>query len=479
MKKLIVLLAAVGLFASCSKEEPIAPATQNSQGQEAPVQLTGQEAGEGQIRLSLEMEVDNFDQIAGGFEEGQKARAVIPQVNTAGANGQLIDLRAYVDEKSDRLMGMLYVYDTETGDYVAFNAPFRVYNDGKAIGYDGLVSGFTPGSESRKAFDRMVAKEMRSCYVTAVIGNDPGSLTFTNKGPHVIQSWDDKVQLPANFVMLKSQANPLAWSKTKGGKVHEISLPNNGRMKLSMIGYLMMLRVQNEFPQYVVRLNATHNATNLAPYRDANGKLNRVERPPFMASLDLSTTLSAARDPKLAFQPDRGGILVQQGSTETRHFRKKSRNVIDPNRLEEYSYMQFANIVNIPVARAQAGDLPAKGDVVVAMYFPQANDYGTIGIDMAGPYCYDRSVFSRTPDAGAPRYYGLKTTNAPRNLRKVRPSKQTGSTDAYSKSLENRVYYPVIRLQPQPFTSPESIALDVFAQYQNWTNNLAKWEAIP
>jgi lipoprotein len=479
VKKLIVLLAAVGLFASCSKEEPIAPATQNSQGQEAPIALTGEEAAEGQIRLSLEMEVDNFDQIAGGFEEGQKARAVIPQVNTGGADGRLIDLRAYVDEKSDRLTGMLFVYDTKTGDYVPFNAPFRVYKDGKAIGYDGLVSGFKPGSGYRKAFDRMVAKEMRDCYVTAVIGNDPGNLTFTNKGPHVIQSWDDKVQLPANFVMLKSQANPLAWRKTKGGKVHEISLQGNGRMKLSMIGYLMMLRVQNEFPQYVLRLNATSNTTNLAPYRDANGKFNRVERPPFMAYLDMSPTLSAARDPELAFQPGRGGILVKSGSVEKRHYNAKSRNVIDPNRLEEYDYLQFANIIHFPVSRAQAGALPAKGDVVVAMYFPQANDYGTIGIDIAGPYCYDRSVFSRTPDAGAPRYYGLKNTNALRNLRKVRPSRQIGSTDAYSKSLENRVYYPVIRVQPEAFTSPQSIRNAEFNQYQHWTNNLAKWEAIP
>lgn len=56
MRKLVILVAAVGLLASCSKETPVAPATPKVQEQEAPVTLTGEEAGEGQIRLSLTMD---------------------------------------------------------------------------------------------------------------------------------------------------------------------------------------------------------------------------------------------------------------------------------------------------------------------------------------------------------------------------------------------------------------------------------------
>ena len=134
MRKLVILVAAVGLFASCSKETPIAPTTPKVQEQEAPVTLTGEEAGEGQIRLSLTMELDNFEQIAGGFDASQEPRAVIPQINTGAAGNKLVNLRAYADAGSDRIKGMLYVYDSKTGDIVAFNAPFRIYNDGKSIG---------------------------------------------------------------------------------------------------------------------------------------------------------------------------------------------------------------------------------------------------------------------------------------------------------------------------------------------------------
>ena len=110
----------MGLFASCSKETPIAPATPKVQEQqEAPVTLTGEEAGEGQIRLSLTMELDNFEQVAGGFDAAQEPRAVVPSINMGAANNKLIDLRAYADAGSDRIKGMLYVYDaTAKGDVV-------------------------------------------------------------------------------------------------------------------------------------------------------------------------------------------------------------------------------------------------------------------------------------------------------------------------------------------------------------------------
>ena len=153
MRKLVILVAAVGLLASCSKETPVAPATPKVQEQqEAPVTLTGEEAGEGQIRLSLTMELDNFEQIAGGFDDSQEPRAVKPTINTGAAGNKLVNLRAYADPKSDRIKGMLYVYDAITKKTVAFNAPFRIYNDGKSIGYDGLVSGFKAGSEYEKNF---------------------------------------------------------------------------------------------------------------------------------------------------------------------------------------------------------------------------------------------------------------------------------------------------------------------------------------
>ncbi len=458
----------MGLLASCSKETPVAPATPKVQEQqEAPVTLTGEEAGEGQIRLSLTMELDDFESVAGGFDDSQEPRAVKPTINTGAAGNKLVNLRAYADPGSDRINGMLYVYHTITGKVVAFNAPFRIYNDGKSIGYDGLVSGFTPGSTYEKNFKEMAAKKMSNCYVTAIIGNNPGSLNFSNKGPHIINNWDDNVTLPDNFVMLKSESNPIGWRNDKGGKVHEITVKNNGRMKLRMMGYLMMLRIHNGFPQYVTRMNPTTAGKNIPIYVDGAGKRYRMQRPPLVVNLDLNPTLSAAQDQQLTFviEAGEGRMIMKPGAINETYFTGKFRDG------STYRFMQTKQSIQLPVGRPAPGAVPAKGDVVVAMYFPQADDFGAIGYSYY-PNFYDGSAFTLNDPQGL--YYTIKANN---KLEKSRPSR-FGSSTVYSKSLENKVYYPVIMVEPKPLNIPTSVSNNYFNWYKAFTNGAA-WEAIP
>ena len=469
MRKLVILVAAVGLLASCSKETPVAPATPKVQEQqEAPVTLTGEEAGEGQIRLSLTMELDNFEQIAGGFDDSQEPRAVKPTINTGAAGNKLVNLRAYADPGSDRIKGMLYVYDAITKKTVAFNAPFRIYNDGKSIGYDGLVSGFVDGSTYKENFEEMVANRMKNCYVTAIIGNDPGSLNFTNKGPFVINSWDDNVTLPDNFVMLKSEANPIGWRTNKGGKVHEITVQNNGRMKLRMMGYLMMLRLHNGFPQYVTRMKPTQPTQNIPIYVDGAGKRYRMQRPPLVVHLELNPTLSAAQDQQLTFVLDKGEgrMIMTPGAINETYFEGKYRDG------STYRFMRTKQSIQLPVGRPAPGAVPAKGDVVVAMYFPQADDFGAIGY-YNYPNFYDGSAFTLNDPKGV--YYTIKANN---KLEKSKPSR-FGSTTPYSKSLENKVYYPVIMVEPKPLNVPFSVTGNLFNWYKNIMTTGTAWEAIP
>lgn len=458
----------MGLLASCSKETPVAPATPKVQEQhEAPVTLTGEEAGEGQIRLSLTMELDDFESVAGGFDATQEPRAVKPTINTGGGN-KLVNLRAYADPKSDRIKGMLYVYDAITKKTVAFNAPFRIYNDGKSIGYDGLVSGFKAGSEYKKNFDEMVAKKMSNCYVTAIIGNDPGSLNFSNKGPFVINNWDDNVTLPDNFVMLKSESNPIGWRTNKGGKVHEITVKNNGRMKLHMMGYLMMLRIHNGFPQYVTRMKPTQPTQNIPIYVDGAGKRYRMQRPPLVVHLELNPTLSAAQDQQLTFVLDKGEgrMIMTPGAINETYFEGKYRDG------STYRFMRTKQSIQLPVGRPAPGAVPAKGDVVVAMYFPQADDFGAIGY-YNYPNFYDGSAFTLNDPQGV--YYTIKANN---KLEKSKPSR-FGSTTPYSKSLENKVYYPVIMVEPKPLNVPYSVTGSLFNWYKGIMGTDAAWEAIP
>lgn len=439
-----------------------------AQDQEAPITLSdGGADGEEGIRLSLRLDVEDFEEVAGGFDATQQARAVIPGINTGAADKKLVDLRAYVDGSGafggaeDRLTGMIYIYDGKRNRHVPFNAPFRVYNDGKSIGYDGLVSGFDNSSTYKEYFDEMVHRQMKDCYVSVIIGNDPGGLSFTNKGPHVITSWNDGVTLPGNFVMLKSEANPVGWRKNQNGKVHEISTQNDVPMKLRMMGYLMMLRIRNSFSPYVRMDNA--------------GKRYRALRPAMRTYLDLSPTLSAARTQGVTFSGSRGGqFSMRTGSANTEYF--KGITVDNPLvQNDETRYMQYKHVIDVPVSTTAAGDVPAKGDLVVAMYFPQVDDHGAVGIRRVDPYFYDGSAYSMDPNG---KYEGYNPINErPDKIRKSLPA-GVGSDVKFKKSLDNKVYYPIIDVKPALLGSPLSVGPKVKNYYTSWISK-ATWEAIP
>ena len=440
------------------------PTGPKAQDQEAPITLSdGGADGEEGVHLSLRLDVENFEEVAGGFDATQQARAVFPTINTGAADKKLIDLRAYVDGvggSPDRLTGMIYIYDRTENTHVPFNAPFRVYNDGKSIGYDGLVSGFDSSPTYKKYFDKMVARHMQNCYVSVIIGNDPGSLNFTNKGPHIISSWDDGVTLPGNFVMLTSEANPIGWRNDKNGKVHEISTKNNVRMKLTMMGYLMMLRIRNTFPQYVERTD--------------RGKRERALRPPMWTRLDLSPTLSAAQEQQLSYDNNSGTrFYMAPKVVDQTHFEGKNRKsyIGQP---DKFGYMEYKQRLMVPVSTTPRGELPAKGDYVVAMYFPQADDYGSVAIRREYPFFYDGSVFSLAPGSG---YQTLGDFD--NKLVKSQPQINKLSKD-FAKGLNNKVYYPIIEISPKRVSSPGPVAGGwTSAQYKDFIDNQLKWEPIP
>lgn len=435
-----------------------------AQDQEAPVTLSdGGADGEEGIRLSLRLDVEDFEEVAGGFDATQQPRAVFPTINTGAADKKLIDLRAYVDgvgPAKDRLMGMIYIYDRKENKHIPFNAPFRVYNDGKSIGYDGLVSGFDANGDYKKYFAAMVKRKMQDCYVSVIIGNDPWSLNFTNKGPHIISSWDDGVTLPGNFVMLKSEANPLWWRDNKNGKVHEISTLNNTRMKLTMMGYLMMARIHNTFPQYVMRINPTSQT----PYTDASGsKGYRALRPDLRTYLDVSSTLSVALNQQLDFRIDNG--------SKKGHFYMQSGGSRNANFIPGGGYLTYNKVLQVPVSTTPAGELPAKGDMVVAMYFPQVDDYGSVGIRLADNYFYDGSAFSLAPGIG---YQTLGTLVD--KFQKFKPT--VGTSAPYRRGVDNKVYYPVFEVGPKTMSSTRPVKNPILSTYINKTKSI-QWEAIP
>ena len=83
MKKLFMLLAVAGIFASCSKETPVVSTGPKAQDQEAPVTLSdGGADGEEGIRLSLRLDVENFEEVAGGMEAAAQEKTVMRTIKT-------------------------------------------------------------------------------------------------------------------------------------------------------------------------------------------------------------------------------------------------------------------------------------------------------------------------------------------------------------------------------------------------------------
>ena len=251
-------------------------------------------------------------------------------------------------------------------------------------------------------------------------------------------------------------------------------------MKLRMMGYLMMLRIHNGFPQYVTRMNPpakyanSNKGKNIPVYVDGAGKRYRMQRPPLVVNLDLSPTLSAAQDQQLTFVREKteGKMVMKPKSVNGTYFNGRFRESTRVGEPDSYRFMQTKQSIELPVGRPAPGALPAKGDLVVAMYFPQADDFGAIGYSYAPNY-YDGSAFTLNDPQG--RYYTIKAYN---KLEKSRPSR-FGSTTPYSKALENKVYYPVIMVEPQPLNTPRDIRENYFNWYKDFTENKASWEPIP
>ena len=130
----------------------------------------------------------------------------------------------------------------------------------------------------------------------------------------------------------------------------------------------------------------------------------------------------------------------------------------------------------VPVSTTPRGELPAKGDYVVAMYFPQATDYGSVAIRREYPFFYDGSVYSLAPGSS---YQTLGDFD--NKLQKFQP--KVGSKEPHKKALNNKVYYPIIEISPKPVSSPVPVRPNSWeaSQYDYFINRdpSIKWEPIP
>lgn len=412
MKKLFLMFAAIGALASCSKETPIVTVPQEN----APVTLDS-DPSKGSIRLSFTANVDAFQQIAGGFDADQQAKAIVPTIDTKAANNKFVSLRAEADEAGKTsVASTLIIYEKGTNNVVTLFAPLEVAKDGKSLSFGRNIDAFTVSAPTEKAkLDAMVAKNMQDCYISVMVGNDEGKTSFSNKGVHVIDSWDDDVKLPGNFVLLKNEGTPL---ELKDGG---IVVKDSKAITLKMQGYLMMLRFHNH--------SSINGIENSSIYQ--NYPLDLIIGPALSLVQNLKYSFNST-DGKISFSPSPTNEWAYEFNTEK--FTTGREITVEGKKSYEYLTPKDLEIKVKASSEPTASILPKKGDQVIALYFPQPDDYGAISFLRARP---------KGKIQGPPAHDPYQASYQNRLLKKHKPS-GLESAAKWAKSVENKVYYPVI-----------------------------------
>ena len=450
MNKLFTLFASVGLLYSCTKEAPLV---------QTPPQLNAESSYsssdsvyEGTIRFHFTAEVAPFEEVVGGLDEAQQARGVSTTINTHEvATRQFINLRAKGDEKGT-IKGFLKVYDKGTKKGASFWIDMKVSEDGKTVSYDGLFDRYTgPEAEELKA---MLSSNLKDVYASIIIGSNGQNTPFDNKGAYSFV-WQNGAQLPADFVMLKSEENKLEVRTDEETKHRDVIFKDKESIKLKLQGYLMILQFHNSFPKYALKPDVPANpgsaSRSTTPSLQAR-ELERVERPPLKVKLVFTSDLSLVH--KTMLQVRKGGIfsfarVPGNGgwffTYDLEHF--AGRDEYTEGNAKKYRFLEALEapgkplVIEVPVSSKPSPTLyPSVGDRVVALYFPTPSDFGTIGYDPIESPFYNASDESMTvPEPGKPSVR-LQILGQGSFIRKSKNS---------TKKMEGKVYYPTLPIQPK------------------------------
>lgn len=503
MKKLFILLALGGMLYSCTKETPITPSvdpTQEEQ-QDAPVDLTKGSGSENGLRVSFTAEVAPFEEVAGAPDEAGEAKGASAIINPGAANNKFVDLRALADATdasgAPRVYALTYIYDSNVpADRVAFWTPLKISNDGKSLSYDEAIDDKFHGTANQKAiFRRMIQKKMSGCYISILIGlksvseTNPAIATYINPGAHRIDNWQQGAALPNNFVLIKSEANKLEWRIDKKGKHYEVGIEGDRRIKFRMMGYLMMIRVYNHFPEYVYKREPdgiSNGQYHTRPVFDANGKQYRTRRPNLNIAIHLSERLSPVNklyhefgaDGKFYFEEKRGDDGFRYDyNTET----FLPGPTVHPWDGKRYQYLKAqinGSETVASVAPKNPQPAPAKypqvGETVVALYFPLADDRGKVSVEAVKPA---RFYTGNTYSQGTGGYKQNKEGYF---------YHQGYEMTKTNKNMEGKVYYPIFNITYRELgrgtATPMTVANHTadFEFYKKWTSDPARnWQPEP
>ncbi len=473
MKKLFVLLAAIGIFASCSKEAPVLPATDKVQGATSP--HSGNKADRITIGMDMSGVLEEFEQVIGSLDAPQEARGISTPINPAatGAKGtKLIDYKpefvANAPGSKEKVLHALgIIYDKKTGATVDVIMGFKP-NGNNGMIFKGKVEALSSGPSSQLAWAALKNSKMKDAYISIYIGVDGagGQLgpKFTNKGAYLIKNGDDGDKLPKNFVVLKSLDNKLDWEE---GSEYPVIIKDRKIAKFSLQGYLLGIRFRNAFPKQMVKHTWRAQRAPILPATP----YKLLDRPDLKLKLRVRG-LSVTTSSDIHYDPTKGAVVFTKTSAPTTGFLsyKDGYSAVTPRTLNPQGEPAplASDVISVPADPSRDKSSLSANEEFILLYCPIPLDQGEIAFEAVDDLFYDGSAFSMYKvNASAPkRYYNLnKIKNV---ITKVKGQGTAGTAARRAMPTDNKIFLQMFDIDPgqgDASTSPFANSARAYTDY--------------
>lgn len=492
MRCLLALLTTIALLYACRQESP------ERQIPEPPITTGGELTGQGPT-LSLSADVLPLGRVAGDFDASDEPRSTTGRIDPKAEDGKFIKLLAQSDSTHPgQLLADLYIYRRKGGErmqVIHLRSPLRVGSEARSLSLRTTLSIDEKRHPEQASYLReMIRDQMKDCYLSMIIGLDEQG-RFRSKGALRIPRWGSAPPLPDGFVVLRSEDNPLrlVLDERVGGE-KSIRLRAERPMRLRMMGYLMVLRFENDYPRYIIKQQGPEGSLTQEEHLGADGRVKyfRAERPPFEASILLSGTLSATQDLQMTFADGHFGLNKYRVKREGQgwvcdysdHYegRPDGGYPFGDDRGYDYLIARFdggasRTALSVPTRTTSLPRYPSEDESVVLIYFPNAEDQGAITYDGArwegcrAPF-YDDTPYTQYQ-------VRRKAGKAPTVYIKAQTTGRTyGNTiEKKAKGADNKVYYVTFRITGKMTPKLRIKGVGYYTDYQELYQSI-HWEEI-
>ena len=451
MKKLYMALAAIGLLASCSKEN-VEPQPKQPQAVQESIDAVDPNTP-GAIRLSLSADVAPIELAQDNIFEGDGQEARGTELTVSGPNLNKAITYKITPDAGDKVPALLYLYDNVGG--ISVNGSATVVNDGKGVNLSlGML--LNPAVAKSGTLKRLADKKMKGTKLSIMIGHEvKGSkYFFTNKGAQKITyKPGEKTTLSNNFLLLKATGLELEYDADK-----DMISVKGGKVSLQMQGYLVVARFQNKFPSKM--LHHRWDFVHKDPYGvNAQGQrvtgyaqMAEVDRPPlgvtltvdnlsgtYQTSIEHNNTLNRFKIGEDVDNTEYQDPNILNKRTMTPGFKKVEGKAHGFRPRENFLDAYAIGEAEIPVGSAKNANQFDNGEQFFLLYCPNPFDRGSIAYRSLMKLYYDGSPFATIHTGNSQGYAFCYLKNRKNSFRKTKDA--TG----------NKYYYVTFPIESTDF----------------------------